>query len=304
MAGRAFILPRSGTGPPVENDSLLSAGSLILLDPAHSFNPWAAGVPAHNSDIPNLASEKVATLLSATAGTQYPSKFLVGGAINNNTKGKIERTTKGALHTIVSQANSLASGDGVAVGIDTSIRTYLAANTGHRYYMSQWDRITRINAGTLSSTQAAEAMIGSSGISGHLVGMLRAGGASVVVPAASTTTQIPTDKTVSPDYNTAGERFVAFATETGTPSTSATSSTAFAGPMWGAYTGTYNNAALASRNTYWPSFVFRRFYLEDLTVSGRSFATVSALDQALWAAAVASDGRYGSDSFTAASSVA
>ncbi|MER2974725.1 hypothetical protein ABS815_15285, partial [Klebsiella pneumoniae] len=49
-----------------------------------------------------------------------------------------------------------------------------------------------------------------------------------------------------------------------------------------------------------PSFIFYRFYMEDLTVSGRSYATVDALDQALFDEAFnSSTGRYRNDHFSA-----
>jgi hypothetical protein len=65
--------------------------------------------------------------------------------------------------------------------------------------------------------------------------------------------------------------------------------------MWGASANTYNAAVLSSRNGHWPSWVVYRFYVEDLTVSGRSLATVYALDQAALAAAFATGGRYNGD---------
>jgi len=295
MPGLGIIIPRDGSGPIVEDDALLTSGSLVLIDPIHTLNPWAGGVPAHDADIPNVASAKVATLLGGADGTQYPAKIKIGGDINNGTKGLLERTTKGALHGIVSQANALTSDDGVAIGINADIKTYLIANTAHRFYMSQWDRITRINAGTLSSTQAAEFGVMGPGTSTSMVAVVRP--STSLVGNNTAVTNIVAE----PDLNVAGERFVAVGTHV---DSTANSSTVHSGPFWGAYTGTYNAAVLASRNTYWPSFVFRRFYLEDLTVSGRTFAEVAAIDEAAWTAAVASGGRYGSDTFTAASSVA
>jgi hypothetical protein len=44
--------------------------------------------------------------------------------------------------------------------------------------------------------------------------------------------------------------------------------------------------------------VLYRAYIEDLTVSGRTYAQVQALDYALWQAAFAPGGRYAGDTFT------
>jgi hypothetical protein len=50
-----------------------------------------------------------------------------------------------------------------------------------------------------------------------------------------------------------------------------------------------------------PSDIFYRGYCEDLTVSGRTYADVDALDKALWDAAFAAGGRFAGDTFTAPS---
>lgn len=47
-----------------------------------------------------------------------------------------------------------------------------------------------------------------------------------------------------------------------------------------------------------PSAIFYRFYLEDLTLSGRTWAEVDALDARLFASAFAPGGRYYADTFT------
>lgn len=295
MAGLGIIIPRSGGPGPVvpTDDAMLNAGSLILIDPAHSTNPWAAGVPANNATVPNIASARVATLLGAASGTQYPSQFKIGGAINDGVKGKVERTGKGALNVIVSQATALASGDGVSLGINADILTFLVANKTHRFYMSQWDSITRVNIGTLPGSAAAESGVVGAGTTAYL-GMITAA-------TYATTGGSPALAAATPAQNAVGERFVRLATPL---DTSVSSATLFAGPQWGALAGTYNNAVLGTRNNFWPSFAFRRFYLEDLTVSGRTAAQAEAADLALWQAAVASGGRYGSDTMTAASTIA
>lgn len=76
------------------------------------------------------------------------------------------------------------------------------------------------------------------------------------------------------------------------------------GPSWGAIAGSYNAAVLVGRNTLWSSFIFYRLYVEDLTVSGRSYVTIDAIDLALYQAAVlTSTGRYYSDTYSAPSTV-
>ncbi|UVT31703.1 hypothetical protein SEA_PATOS_5 [Gordonia phage Patos] len=303
MAGLGIIIPRSGgSGPSLEIDGMLNAGSLLLVDPNHYAKPWSAGVPAHLSQIPNLASAKVAQLLGAPAvepGVGYHSTFTLGGAINNGTKGLVERTSKGALHGIVSQSVALASGDGVNMTIHPDLRAYLAANQSHRYYVSQWDRLTRANAGSMPGSAAQFTGVSAASTSSTLLALIRTdsiyqgGGGFISDPNAFVAT---------PGLNSAGDRFIACGPTT--DQTIVVGQTVFAGPMWGASTGTYNAAVLGTRNTFWPSFVFRRFYLEDLTVSGRTFAQARDADLALHNAAVAAGGRYGGDTWTSPASVA
>jgi hypothetical protein len=66
--------------------------------------------------------------------------------------------------------------------------------------------------------------------------------------------------------------------------------------MWGALNA-YSTAMGGS--TAAPSFILYRFYLEDLTVSGRSYAEVDAIDYALWQTDFGAGGRFAGDTFTA-----
>jgi hypothetical protein len=267
-------------------------GALFLIDPQHPVSPWAAGVPADSTSIPNIASAQAADTLGGPGGTQYPFTFRIGGAINNGTNGIVERSTKGGLHGIVSQAQPLTSGDGVAFGIPTAIETYLAANNDHRFYMSQWDVITRVNTGTLATNAAVQAGVLSSGT---ILARIRADG------FRGASNSVPTG-VLLPAANAVGNRFAACAT---VANANVSSSTNWSGPFWGAFAGTHNASAIASYNTHWPSFVFYRFYLEDLTVSGRTFEEVSAVDYDLYTQDVLTPGgRYYGDSYTAASTVA
>jgi len=62
-----------------------------------------------------------------------------------------------------------------------------------------------------------------------------------------------------------------------------------------------NNGSSSALTNQCPSDIFYRGYCEDLTVSGRSYADVDALDKALWDAAFAAGGRFAGDTFTAPS---
>jgi len=291
-----IVIPTTFTDtslPVLRDDPILTAGSLMLLEPSHPVGGLGAGVPTDSSSFYNIGWKEAAAVIGSGTSSSLSATVRVGGGINNGTKGKVERTALGALHGIVSQSTALASGDGMWITLPTAIRDYIAANPSHRYYYSQWDRITRANTGMTGAAAVSGGVIGSD-TSSYLVGirqdipMAPSGGA---------------DSSINPSLNAVGERFASIGNTAN--SSLGTSQTYSSGGVWGAPTGTYNAAVLSTRNNNWPSFVFRRSYLEDLTVSGRSIATVRAIDQALWNAVVNTTGgrQYGDTVPTSPSSI-
>lgn len=80
---------------------------------------------------------------------------MIGGITGvQSAKGKVERTSTGALHVIVSQATTLAAGDGVSFRANDSIRLYLNSHTNHSYYIGCWMKMTRPNASPSSKNLA------------------------------------------------------------------------------------------------------------------------------------------------------
>jgi hypothetical protein len=260
--------PRLVTIDPIE-----SAGSLYLVEPMHPVEQWAAGVPATGSTVPNL--------FQSTLGIADPTILITGGA-NDGTKGKVERSTKGGLHGIVSQAATLVAGDGVQITMPASLETYIEANLGHSYYISIWDRLTRANGsgGDAIFTCSFTGTSTNQGIAFAMVSLWSS------PPVGSTLGFDILDNVVGPRYANVARS--AAAAMTTTPIS--------AGPVWGAPTGAVGSTSLTNRNTRWPSFVFYRVYLEDLTVSGRTYAQVHAIDNALYNEQVLTPGgRYYGD---------
>lgn len=259
-------------------DPIESAGSLYLLDASRSL---ASGVPADTAPVTNLFA---ANLGSLAAGATSPTLRILGD-INDGTKGHVERSGKDGLHVIVSQASSLASGDGVCLRPAAALAAYLNANNDHDYYISVWDRLTRAYAG--AGGDAVNGVIGAATTAG-LAYASHSGwgeGSGVTLIAESLL------------GNVVGERRAGHA---GTGSAgSLSSSNGSAGPVWGAPTTTFGGGQLATHNTKWSSFVFYRVYVEDLTVSGRTYAEVDAIDAELFLASVLTPGgRYYGDTFT------
>jgi hypothetical protein len=210
--------------------------------------------------------------------------------VAGGTKGKIERTTKGGLHVIVSQVQSLASGDGAGITFDSAILSYLQANPSHSYYLSLWYNITRVDPSTSPTNDYSEMVsIGMNNSTATMIAALM--GTGQFFPASNLGVQAVT--------NALGLALASIgaASPAGTPSTFGRAA------AWGAATASgYNAAVLSSRNGHWPSWAYYRTYLEDLTVSGRTYATVRALDVAAQATAFASGGRYNGDTIPTAPS--
>ncbi len=270
--------PRLITIDPIE-----SAGSLYLVDPSHPAGAWGAGMPSNGDSVPNL--------FAATLGIGNPTWFIAGG-INNGVKGSIERSTLGGLHGIVSQAASLVQGDGATFRMPAGLKSYLDTHSDHTFYVSVWDRCTRTHAGLGSytfipyawNTQSTNNGLAVCYVTGWGVGT----GATTVAQSGALGIAL-------------GPRYASAAVKDNT--LNAASGAHSAGPLIGAAVETFNwnTSALSSMNTNhaWPSAVFYRCYIEDLTVSGRSFADVHAIDHALYTKEVLTPGgRYYGDTFT------
>lgn len=239
------------------------------------------------------AQSVAATTITATAGDIVSLSLYREGQADTAGVQVTERSGKGGLHSIQTQTNGVVN-VGTGIRAKGQIESFLAANNGHQYYYSRWERVTRV-AATLGAGPS-EAMIGSS-TNNYLFYFQPAsnpnsfGPPDIVGGARRGYFFDPTQP------NTPGNRFQALSWQgaTGTiPSASAGYQTRLSQhgmiAPWQSSTAFLNNAA--SRIVY-------RLYLEDLTVSGRTYAQVQAADYALYQAAFAAGGRYAGDTFTA-----
>lgn len=298
MSGLKLVIPTTFTDntlPILRDDPVLNAGSLMMLEPNHPARPLAAGMPANNGLIPNIAHKELNAILGGTYNVGDLDPKLVYTAGLSGTKGKLERSGKGGIHGIVSQSVALASGDGAQTQMFAALNNYIKANYGHNYYFSFWDRITRINAGALPNAAA--------GTEGVIGGNTSAAGELMMQVGTQLLNGSGTQSGARIGTNVVGPRFGNVGL-TG-PLNSFDQPAGALGAMWGAYPGGYNAAVLASRNNFWPSFVFYRFTIEDLTVSGRTYAQADAADFAEYTKQVLTPGgRYYGDTSTDPATIA
>lgn len=266
VPGAVFTTPI----PPI--DEILHAGSLVLIDPTHPHEQWAAGIP---TAVPNIASAEVAALGLTPTAAGVQNTFATA------TAGKAERTAKGGLHGIASQTAGV-TGQLLRVNLPEEIRAYIQANPTHSYYMSLWRTFTR-SAGTSTSIPFARLWGTTNTSLGHLS---QTSTAITGNPTSADTRRLGLTAGVA----AAGRSAFGFVGQALTTSETLRNLWINVGPI--------NTSSTSDTNASRPSIALYRAYLEDLTVSGRTFAQVDAIDNTLAAAAFGGGGRYAADTYT------
>lgn len=250
-------------------------GSIFLWDagrnPTTAFNTSAE---ASSKTLGNLLAEYGNSVVGNA------SDFERAYLSNNANSIKSEITLKGGLHCIATQTQD-TNQNYVGVRINNSLKTYLDTQVAlGNIYFSIWRRTTRktnLKSGTsLSLINYQTAFLAHTNTQGI---ELNVGG----------------DKTLSPllyqsnDDSIGVPQFVS-ARPSGKSESSTNRMMIGAGclPPWG-------TSQALNRS---PSVIYYRIYIENLALSGRSYAEVSALDQAEFNKAFAVGGRFYGDTWS------
>lgn len=258
-------------------EPILSSGSLLLLDPMSEQKSWDAGVPASGASLPNLAWAPAAAMIGAGTEGSLAAQFSNSLTLPN---GRAERSAKGGLHVAIKQtAYTVSQNANIA---QAAVRDYIVANAAsHSFFMSLWGRYTHDDAFTISGY--GQRLVGINAAAADWF-TIRRGNSTAFAMLPSTTRVGSRTKATR-----ALEPFIingAMSSIPGTPSTSQTLAIWQTGPSTGG-------------NVVQPSWVLYRLYIEDLTVSGRTYAEVDALDAAQYNADVlTAGGRYNADTYT------
>lgn len=259
--------------PVLRDDPLLSSGSLVLVDVGHSKGRLS-GVPSNGTLVNNIAG----SIASGLVGSASVSPDILTGFTNNAMVPEL--SGKGGLHVIKSKVND-TNATRFTLRLPAAIKAYLLANPTHGYYFSMWQQFTR----KFDANNAPLMIIGESAYS---VNFLMNLGSSGAVQGAATNV-LGQATTLNP-FVAAGPAKLQLAVSkvTGTLSSLAYNDLFIFGgvPSVGVM-----DAALKKGG----SQIMYRVYLEDLTVSGRTYAEVKALDDALYAAAFAPGGKFYGD---------
>lgn len=258
-------------------DSVLpDSGALYLYDASHPGGAWGSG-SASGMTIPNVAAESALRL----TGSELEASFELSGS-----EITAKRSSKKGLHLDPVQV-ALTAGNYAAFRLPAALAEYIWKNPGHSYYLSQWNRFTRLASGSGVPPFTSTIHSGSTAYLGSLY---------------SNTTSTNT----YPTNVNGADKLLGQRKETLTPNTATLTSVSTAGWVGTlpASAGTINALPLmlgavgAVRSPMvQPALVNYRSYFEDLTVSGRTYAQVDALDNARFTAeCLTVGGRYYGDS--------
>ncbi|WNM65946.1 hypothetical protein SEA_BIRTHDAYBOY_5 [Gordonia phage BirthdayBoy] len=298
------------TLPKFSIDPILTKGSVWLVDPTHPVQSWESGLPAHLGSVPNLMARQADLLPD---GLSAPTmKFYNAGLTGSF--GKVERTGKGGLHVLMSQteqADYYTSNSNYYSLISAIEHTQNNASNpfvqwlygdggvnkpyNHSFYLSQWIRMTRLSLTGKQAFWIGQVSAASSVTGKYNVGIMGSSDSALTNLPSGGPGRIQGARAIGPAITN-----VASVTKTGVDPTSASDICAYAFNC--GHIGVVNTYLTAKESN--PSIVLYRSYLEDLTISGRTYAEVTAIDQALFNQEVMTPGgRYYDDTFTNPSTI-
>ena len=297
--GRVLIIPGLTFDNPdapklVELDAIESAGSLLLLDPTHPSGGWPGGAGASGSTLRNVLWKKAQAVYGVGSEASLVATLNYSGM--TGATGLLERSTKGGLHALVSQAPGLVSASNTPytrISIDLELRKWLFNHPTNDLYISVWGKVTR----GYKSGPVDESYPGLGATS--LIVLATGGGNQRVALGQKSTVQNELGK-VSNDESAVGPVFMNAASGAWTtnPGSEPSIFTELLGIGNTGLNNTYQTGS-ATAKTRWPSWIVYRVYVEDLTVSGRTYQQVHDIDYALYQKHVLSDGgRYYGDTHT------
>lgn len=292
MAGRKLVLPTTftDTSLPVlpTTDPMDAPGSLVLIDPSHPVGPWAAGVPANAASIPNLYAAKLKTIMGTALDADVNLSMVLGASVNG-TKGLLERSTKGGVHSITSP--TVADSTSVSASyfdLPAALKNYLVALPDtDQWFCSTWQRITK-QAASLAGHFWDLVELGSN--VGFATNKRIALGNSPYPASGRSTTPVSNGgPPIGPAiFNNVANSWL------GTKPAAGSNMTARV-----YLTGVTRNTTTDPQARAMGARIFYRFYLENLTASGRTYAQADAIDNALYTAQVlTAGGRYYGDTTT------
>lgn len=257
----------------IPTEEILAEGSLALFDMTHPFSP----VPRAQTTgtIKNLATSAKHLVGSSTIDG---SITVAGGG-----KGLLERTSKGGLHGNPASTVTTSGNLAYTLVLSADVRTYITNNRNHSFYISLWNNVTKI-----PESMNTKALF--SAITNYDTNYLYTFKPGSIQPTDS-------------------KRIGSFSTGDGLSKGNLFNSIAVDGATagWGTFSASQNGLWVVGANSQfhtgatgpYPAQILYRAYIEDLTVSKRSFEEVQGIDYALYQKEVLTEGgRYFGDTYT------
>ncbi|MEN5220476.1 hypothetical protein [Stenotrophomonas sp. TWI602] len=274
-----MIVPGSFTDPalPLSTpDPIVVPGSLLLAR-AVDLNGIVDGSTAHNV---------AAGFAEDITGTD--SSIGLRLSVSNEVAAHVERTQKKGLHVAISQTAALPSGAGASLVFPSWLIDYILSHPTHIYYVSMWQWLTKQVAGSGNSL-------------GYTV-VKPAGGAFDHLLAITNTGALGSNIGGYMTGNSLGLQMINEAAGNNGITNVGGGDGFRAAARWGRLSPLNTAAADQLRL---PSYIWYGSYMEDLTVSGRTYSQVRASDVARMNAEIAAvGGLYFGDTFTPPSALA
>ena len=284
------------TAPKIlTRDKIESSGSLMLFDGNHEFGGFA-GLPIVDALVPNALSNLSKAL---TGGVGADLDFKVKTARPNSAQFKSERTPKGGIHGIVTQGGGQTAAESYSLDGPKAVSDYILAHPIHQYYFSLWSLSTRAGLASSAAQSPFHFTNGLGATTNHLFHMQ--GG--VPSPGFASAPSFRGVKAVPTYTDHTGASIVVPMKRFGSIGVQGFVGNApIAADRIQLGVGTFGGWNSLNFNVC-PSRIIYRAYAEDLTVSGRTYAEVEALDYALFLEAFAPGGKFYGDTFTVPSTL-
>jgi len=286
MTGLKIQLPlvfTDKTLPVLRDDPMIpDKGALFLSDPSHPMSPWT-GVPGNGVATPNLVEKQLRALWTPTAGDE---QLRGRNTVPSTFYGFRELSGRGGYHLAHSQTPHGTSTSVAAHLLPAGVADYLGSKQpNHAVFVGLVGRWTRSPLGLSAGAQTHSGWLGTGG----------SGWTFYTRPSGAGETEYPNDtrRVGFSHVNVVPPQVGPMRQSITTSSWYASGSGVVQSPS-AIVIGDQSGADGKSG-----SFILYRYYIEDLTVSGRSHAQVEALLEQWYADEVlTAGGRYYGDTFT------
>lgn len=262
-------VPITGDNPKLYKDPIMSEGSIFLLDESRTETTTYV----NGTGMKNIAGSIAAPIIGVSESALDPVFFKSATLLDSEMI--IEKTEKGALH-MQSTAGTYTSGRNMRIPIPADIIAYMLTRiaAGDDFYCSFWYEYTRA-----ATNDQRINTIGTSAFSANYLYVYRT--QSSGLPSVDRYENVAQPQPAGqPIISTRFIQQVFGTVATGTVNSP------------GIYLGSFSGGVAGN-----PSFIVRKFYIENLTLSGRAYADVRDLDIALHTEALAVGGRFYGDTW-------